>query len=177
MGSRILTTSVLAVLVLGACASPPDRDWIGDDLAGEAMTVLEFDMRDAVVKYGGPHDGFGLALAEEVASQLRRRGFDAQAAPAGDVPETPVVISGRILHVNSGNRATRYLVGFGAGAARFGAAGSLLRADGTELASFSRERASSFGIFGGSSSSLVQKCLRSVGNDIAEFVKTGRYEN
>ncbi len=37
------------------------------------------------------------------------------------------------------------------------------------------ERGSSFGIFGGSSSALLQKCLRVLGRDIAQMIETGKY--
>ena len=43
------------------------------------------------------------------------------------------------------------------------------------MATFSDERWSSMGVFGGNSISLVRKCLRAVGQDVAKMIDTGQY--
>ena len=128
-----------------------------------------------MISYNAPHDTFGLAVAEEIASALRKQGYDANAVPARGHAAGPIVVTGRVLLIDAGSRATRYLVGFGAGSAKFGVSGIVRNAQGQELARFSDERWSGFGVFGGNPITLVQKCLRAVGNDVARMLHTGKY--
>jgi len=136
---------------------------------------MEFSQDGADIYFNAPHDAFGLMVAEEIAGALRKRGHQAEAVPAGGTHSGEIVVSGRIVRINAGSRPLRYWVGFGAGAAKFGVDGQVTKADGGQVGSFSHERWSGFGVFGGNSVSLVQKCLRAVGNDIAKMVDTGMY--
>jgi len=168
---------IAVALFASACAGPsgPDRTEVaGPRLDGEQITVMEFTQDRAQIRYGADHDAMGLAVAEEIAGELRRRGHDAKALPANATPDGDVVVRGRITRIDGGSRAVRYFVGFGAGAAKFGVEGDVERQE-ERLASFSHERWSGFGVFGGSSSSLVQKCIRAVGRDVGKMIDEGAY--
>lgn len=170
--------ALIAVLFLSvACAGPSGPSTqaaITHSLSGGTIAVMEFDQAGAEVDYSGPHDGFGLMVAESVASRLRRLGHDAKAIPASGRHDAQTVVTGRLTLIDGGSRSTRYWVGFGAGAAKLSIAGSV-REGNREVASFSRERWSGTGVFGGASASLLEKCARAVGADVAEMIDTGRY--
>jgi len=161
------------LLVLG-CGGPKRATVPGPQVGGQRVTVVEFTPV-AATNYDAPTGSLGLALAEEIAGELRRQGHTAEAIPAGGQPTGDVIVRGRLVRVDGGSRAQCYWVGFGAGAAKFGTAGDVLKRDGTQLASFADERRSGFGIFGGATETLMQKCVRQVGRDIAEMVHTGEY--
>lgn len=172
-----MTLVLVLVLSLGcAGASGPDSvKAMGTALGKQSVSVVEFAQDGAVIQYNEPHGAFGLMMAEEIAGALRKRGHQAEAVPAGGKTPGDIVVTGRILEINAGSRALRYWVGFGAGSAQFGVAGDVAKAGGGELGSFSHERWSGTGIFGGNSVSLVQKCVRAVGNDVAKMIDTGAY--
>lgn len=167
-----------AVWTLSACGGPSGPKQVtraGYQPSEEVISVVEFSQEGAQITYNAPHDTFGLAVAEEIAGALRKRGHVAHAVPArGEVPGE-IVVTGRIVKIDAGSRATRYWVGFGAGSAKFGVEGNVQNAEGAEVATFADERWSGFGVFGGNSVSLVQKCLRAVGNDVAKMIDTGQY--
>ena len=165
----------LIVLLTAGCGGPRAGTLVsGPRVTGQPITVKEFTTEGAVIRSEGV-ETFGLVLAEEIASELRRRGYQAEAIPASATARSSVVVSGRLTRVDGGSRALRYFVSFGAGAAKFGAAGEVIGRDGARLVTFSDERWSGWGVFGGSSQSLLQKCVRSVGADIAEMIDTGKY--
>jgi hypothetical protein len=179
MTMRIRTALLCAAFLLGGCAGPsgPEQSEVpGFKVSSEAISVVEFSQDGAWVHYNSPHDTFGLVVAQQIADYLRQKGHSAQAVPAGAAPVGPIVVTGRITMIDAGSRAARYFAGFGAGAAKFGVAGSVQNAQGEEIASFSDERWSGWGIFGGSSTSLVQKCMRSVGRDVGQMIHTGEYK-
>lgn len=49
------------------------------------------------------------------------------------------------------------------------------RADGTTLGTFSHERWSGMGVFGGATATLMSKCKRAVSHDVAQMIDTGKY--
>jgi hypothetical protein len=176
---RTVAISLLcAASFLVACAGPSGPKQAassGFQLSGQPVSVLEFGLEGAQVTYNAPYDTFGLAIAEEIAAGLRKRGHQAEAVPAGGTAKGSIIVTGDVKRIDAGSRSQRYWVGFGAGAAKFGVEGSVKEAKGKEVASFSDERWSGFGVFGGNSISLVRKCLRVVGQDVAEMIDTGQY--
>lgn len=175
---RLGVAASLALLVAAACAGPSGPDTAatqGTPLPDGKVSVLEFTQDGAQVSYGESTDAFGLTVASEIASALRKRGHDAEAVPRGGAPDGDVLVKGRILRIDGGNRATRYLVGFGAGAAKLGVEGEVERADGASLGSFSHERWAGMGVFGGATAALMAKCQRAVSHDVAEMIATGQY--
>ncbi len=107
---RIPVALLCAAFLLGACAGPSgpkQSEVMGYRASGEAISVIEFSQEGAYIHYNAPHDTFGLAIAEEIAGALRKEGHDADAVPAGGNPAGPIVVSGRILKIDAGSRATR----------------------------------------------------------------------
>ena len=167
---------VLGLVVVAACA--PKRPAVtGPRLVGERVSVVEFATEGARVNYAGPHEAMGLQLASEIAIELRRLGHTAEAVTAAKAPDGTVVVRGRIYRIEEGSRSTRFWVGFGAGAAEFGAEGDVTRADGTPIGAFRDQRGSSgmADAWGGSGQTLLQKCLTVVGRDIARMIDKGEY--
>ena len=80
------------------------------------------------------------------------------------------------MKIDGGNRAARYLVGFGAGGASMTVKGSLRGADGQTVGEFTDGRNAAFGMFGGDSVALVHRCVESVADDVATMIVTGKYE-
>jgi len=181
MNKRVSIALLCAASFLVACAGqsgpsgPQQAESSRFRLSGQAISVLEFSLARAMVTYNAPYDTFGLAIAEEIAAELRKRGHQAEAVPAGGEVKGSILVMGDVERIDAGSRSTRYFVGFGAGSAKFGVDGSVKEAQGGEVATFSDERWSGFGVFGGSSTSLVRKCLRAVGQDVAKMIDTGQY--
>jgi hypothetical protein len=174
-----IVTPFLALALLVGCAgsSGPDRvDSAGTPLARESISVVEFSSAAAVVEYNEPHEAFGMMVAEEIAAALRKQGHQAEAVLAGANTTGDIIVTGGILEIQAGSRSLRYWIGFGAGSAEFAVAGEVSRAGtGDQLGNFSHERWSGTGMFGGNSVTLVQKCVRAVGADVAKMIETGAY--
>jgi len=178
--ARIRLASGLALALLGACGpkSPPQPAPAGVAplVRGSTVAVREFPIAaDAITSYRGARDAFGLIIAEEIARELRERGHEARAIRADAPTSAPIVVVGRITMLDGGSRGLRYWVGFSAGAAKLGVVGEVVRDDGQRVGTFTDERWSSFGKFGGASQDLLEKCARTLGKDIAEMVDTGEY--
>jgi len=165
----------LSVACAGGPSGPERIETSGTAITRENISVVEFSLEGASIQYPESHVAFGLAIAEEIAGALRDRGHNAEAVPMGGAHSGHVVITGKVVRIDAGSRALRYWVGYGAGAAKVGVEGSVTKVDGGEAGTFRHERWSGFGVFGGNSVSLVQKCVRAVGRDIAEMIDTGNY--
>jgi hypothetical protein len=175
---RASVTLLCSVFLLAACAGPSgpkQSELTGYKVSNEAISVMVFSEDGAFIHYNAPHDHFGRTIAEEIASGLRTQGHTASVVSAGENPAGPIVVVGRIAKIEAGSRATRYLIGFGAGSAKFGVTGVVQNGQGEELATFADERWAGVGVFGGNPIDLVQKCLRKVGQDVALMMHTGQY--
>jgi hypothetical protein len=178
------TTAVASIAVIGALATfvagcstkvRTPSGQLGSAPSGK-IQVLEFDLTAAqVASFDEPTTQFGMQLAEAVAESLRKKSFDALAVARSAPRMSQTVVDGRIVKIDGGSRATRYLVGFGAGAARFGVAGQSLGPDGAVVGEFKDERWCGFGLFGGASSNLLHNCMTEVADDVATMVATGNY--
>lgn len=169
---------VLGLAVVVGCGGPRRGPAVsGARLSGEGVSVVEFTTEGARVNYEGAYEGMGLQLASEIAIELRRLGHAAEAVPAAKEGDGAVLVRGRIVRIDEGSRSARFWVGFGAGAAEFGAEGEVTRADGTVIGAFHDERGSSgmADAWGGSGRTLMQKCLTVVGQDIARMIDRGEY--
>jgi len=177
MRSKACAVAVLSAAMAAGCGGPKGRAVPGQQISGEPVSVVEFTTEGAWVNYDEPYDTFGLALASEIAAELRNRGHRAEVVRAGGTPARGTVVRGRVALIDGGSRAARVLIGFGAGGGRFAAEGEVMRADGTQLGTFRDERVASgmANMWGGSARDLVQKCIRTVGRDIAEMIDTGQY--
>lgn len=80
-----------------------------------------------------------------------------------------LVVRGKVLTMDPGSRAARYWGGFGAGSARTEVEGEVV--DGTSgnvLLRFKQERRSGVGIAGGDYVKLMQRNLRTIGEDVGK---------
>lgn len=98
--------------------------------------------------------------------------------PSAGVGETgkaepgSLVIRGKVLTMDPGSQAARYWGGFGAGAARTEIAGEVVEAQtGKVLLRFRQERRSGVGLLGGDYEKLMQRNLRTIGEDLAGVLK------
>jgi hypothetical protein len=91
----------------------------------------------------------------------------------GTAPPGALVIRGKVTTMDPGSRAARYWGGFGAGAARTEIQGEVAdAATGKVLLRFRQERRSGFGIAGGDYVKLMQRNLRTIGEDLAGVLKS-----
>ena len=179
--SQIVVAAMLVTALTGCGASSHPKPATTGVTSGKVV-VQEFDMTETVVaSYNAPTSGFGVQIAESVAAQLGRRGLEAETIPQGSPQNTAPVeglrVEGRIMRVDGGSRAARYLVGFGAGSAGVAAAGRVVDGNGTTIGEFSASRTASIGVFGGNTVAIVRKCTEAVARDIASMIVTGQYRD
>ena len=83
-----------------------------------------------------------------------------------------LIIRGKVIEINPGSRAARYLAGFGAGAAGAKIEGEIVDArTGEVLAKFTQERRSGAGAAGGGYEDLLNRDLKTIGGDIGRMLK------
>jgi Domain of unknown function (DUF4410) len=86
-------------------------------------------------------------------------------------PDT-LIIRGKVVEINPGSRAARYLAGFGAGAAGAKIEGEVVDAKtGEVLAKFTQERRSGTGAAGGGYEDLLNRDMKTIGGDIGRMLK------
>jgi hypothetical protein len=173
-GSVVATVSVL-VLLLG-CGPSVQRMRPNNPLSGLSFQVAEFDVSEAdIVSFDGSSAMFGIEVAQKIAEGLREAGVDAQVTPRESARLGKAIVRGKVTLVDGGSRALRYWIGFGAGATKFGVNGQVTDATGRVLGRFADERRSGFGMFGGDTETLLHRCVKSVGYDVANMITTGEY--
>ncbi|HEX7421216.1 MAG TPA: DUF4410 domain-containing protein, partial [Thermoanaerobaculia bacterium] len=93
------------------------------------------------------------------------------AEKASSAPGT-LIIRGKVVEINPGSRAARYLAGFGAGAAGAKIEGEIVDAKTNEvLAKFTQERRSGTGGAGGGYEDLLNRDIKTIGGDIGRMLK------
>lgn len=176
---RIFLVSVLIATLgcAGSGAPAPAPPQPANALSRDArVSVVEFDMNDTYVLYPEEVDGFGLALAEEIASQLRERGYEAEAVVAGGDAAGDVVVKGNILTIDGGSRSARYFSYGASGGTELAVEGSVVEAGVGQVGVFDRSRRAAFRpFFGGSTISMMDDCIRAVARDVAQLVAHRTY--
>ena len=87
---------------------------------------------------------------------------------SGKKGEGTLVVRAKVLTLDPGSRAARYWAGFGAGAARAEVSGEVVdAATGKVLLRFKQERRSGVGVAGGDYVKLMERNLRTIGEDMA----------
>jgi hypothetical protein len=112
---RLLLAVVLVALMFGGCrgaarTAVPTTMAEGQPL--QAVAVEVFSTTGAKVgEVEAPPQSYGVKVADVIASALRKAGV--QAAVATDATPTPgaIVIEGKVVVVDGGSRAARYLSG------------------------------------------------------------------
>jgi hypothetical protein len=83
-----------------------------------------------------------------------------------------LVIRAKVVEMDPGSKAARYWAGFGAGAARAQITGEVVDgATGKTLFRFTQERRSGVGMMGGDYEKLMNRNLRTIGEDLAGVLK------
>ncbi len=173
---RDVVGMLVLVGMLGGCgARGPQVEPLPRD---QPITVVAFAVEPGGVHYRYAIDTMGLRLAEQIADNLRRTGWNAQPAQTLPADVHGPVVRGRITTVDEGSRSMRFWVGFGAGRAIVAAEGEVVRRDGTTVAPFRAERGASatMDITGGEPSGLIDDCMRAVAEDVADMIRTSQYE-
>lgn len=83
-----------------------------------------------------------------------------------------LIIRAKVVEMDPGSKAARYWAGFGAGAARTQITGEVVdAATGQTLLRFTQERRSGVGTMGGDYEKLMNRNLRTIGEDLAGVLK------
>lgn len=83
-----------------------------------------------------------------------------------------LIIRAKVVEINPGSRAARYFAGFGAGAAAAKIEGEVVDAKTRDvLARFTQERRSGTGAAGGSYENLLNRDIKTIGEDIGRMLK------
>lgn len=105
-------------------------------------------------------------FAEGLTGELKGKIAVSQ-GPGGE-GEGTLIVRNKMLALDPGSRAARYWAGFGAGAARAEVSGEVVdAATGKVLLRFKQERRSGVGVGGGDYVKLMQRNLRTIGEDMA----------
>jgi hypothetical protein len=106
-------------------------------------------------------------LSGELSHPSASAGEKGQKAGAGTL-----VIRGKVVSMDPGSKAARYWAGFGAGAARAEIQGEVVDGgSGKVLLRFHQERRSGVGLVGGDYEKLMNRNLRTIGEDVAGVLK------
>ncbi len=107
-------------------------------------------------------------FAEGLRGELRGKAVEVGQAGGAGEGKAALVVRGKVLEMDPGNRAARYWGGFGAGAARAHLSGEVVDSEtGKVLLRFEQERRSGVGVAGGDYLKLMQRSLRAIGEDLA----------
>lgn len=107
-------------------------------------------------------------------AQGLREGLDKPVDLAEGTPTQAhsLILRGKVLLLDPGSRAKRYWGGFGAGAVRVEVRCELVDAgSGEVLLSFTQQRRSGFGGFGGGYEDLMARTIRQIGDDTTNLLK------
>jgi hypothetical protein len=130
-----------------------------------AVAVGDITMEDKLWEYLIPHFRRGLAqgFAEEKA-------FDAVLDPAPEkLSQSSLLLSGKIIEVDKGSTALRWIVGFGAGKAKVKGVFEIRSCDGICLARFEAQESYAGGAgIGGANLLDMEDLMRRFGSTIAQ---------
>ena len=119
---------------------------------------------------------FPVALQSELVARLRATGLFDRVVNLGETQVTPgeqpaLKLEGTITKLDPGSRALRYVVGFGAGAAKAQAETRLVDVQtGKVMVVTADRREAFFGIFGGDSEDHMREALSDMARDYARFM-------
>jgi hypothetical protein len=151
-------------------ADPPSR-W-------QSAEVVPFQTSTGtVVGLDGPAEPYGRELASKIAEALTGEGIPATVVATPSPNPGKLIVEGRFLELDAGNRAARWAAGiFGAGAVRIAVEG---RASGDQLPSpafFNVSDKGRFGAFGGDWREIVNDCFEIIAADIASMVASREFD-
>jgi hypothetical protein len=111
-------------------------------------------------------------FVEGFSESLPRPGA-AVAEPGKENGPGTLIVRGKVTTMDPGSKAARYWGGFGAGAARTEVSGEVVDGgSGKVLLRFLQERRSGWGLFGGDYEKLMNRNLRTIGEDLAGVLRS-----
>jgi hypothetical protein len=138
-------------------------------LSTDQVIVREFDTTAIETnRFDGAVDRLGLQVAEAIVHSLREAGIPSRLGTGAELPAGRYLIEGRVAFVDGGNRVLRLAL-LGTGAVVVETEGRIVDGERNVVASFEsvgREFADLAA--GGSSESLIHRCVDTIGADIAE---------
>lgn len=135
---------------------------------GKPCVVEAWDASGAEVK---AHFDVSVVTTEfqmVLTNQLTKKGIAVEQTS----PNAQVVVRGRFVRIDEGNRFLRYLLPFLAGKAVVKVEGELI-VNGRQAASLSATAKESWGLFGGGSKGLLKLCAKSCAKKVAKQVLAG----
>lgn len=172
-----LLSILLAALLISGCTHSAASKQSEAMVRQQVIQVREFETTDTAVSgLEHPADIYGRKVAEMIAQTLTDEGMKASLI-GGDTPPTgTLVVEGRVLAIEGGNRALRWVSGgFGAGAVEVSVEGRAVDANGKTIGEFHAEDSGKGGFYGGNGDSILDECLETVASDSAMRIINGDY--
>ena len=161
---------ILAILFAASAAFAQDAvsSVPASDL--KSIEVSKFDVHEDV-KF--PDSALDVMTSEIVDELVKLKRFDKVTSSASAVPHTgtTLLLTGTVTKFQPGSRATRYLVGFGAGKTKIVAAIKIVNKDtGAVVLEKSVDGKVIMGMFGGDSNGATRGLAKEVASDIKKAV-------
>jgi len=174
MKGKAWAALTVMVAVAAACASPNiDRGIRYQESAGgigPLIEVKEFELTVPVIRYEADDRWLSVAVAQHMVRHLRASGRRAVIA-ASDAPNRgELIVRGRVVNADGGDKNLRRWVGMGAGPTLFGVSGEIVLPSGEVVGRFADERRSTAGL---SSIVTMERCVDSVAEDIVRQIVAG----
>ena len=130
------------------------------------LNTSDVDKKDKAV------ETVSATATDEFVDELKKQLKTSVTVDATPKKSDALIIRTKVVSMDPGSRAKRYVASFGAGAAVVKVEGEIVDGKTNKvLAKFTQERRSGFGIAGGSSESLLRRDLRAVATDVANILK------
>jgi hypothetical protein len=168
-----LIAIVIFVLLIAGCAGSRGAVYSSlFDHGDISLSIREFSKEGAKIDYTGNPIMFEYVLAAKIEKNLKKKFVEVKTISPKDIPASDLLLEGRFVTINEGNRGLRYTVGFGAGKTTLAVEGRLMRVkDKKVLIEFEHKKHAWKGAFGGSGEDLLNDNIEDMAEEIAEFIE------
>lgn len=190
MGRRFLAALVIAAFLLADRATPQEskKQRPAKPLAGYSTLIVEkFTVDPVAVKAGFLEEQLPIMQAEIISQLIEKGLFDqivdgSSPPPTQPGPQPPpenakatLILSGTVTEFKPGSQAERYLVGFGAGAAKLKMHFAFQdAATGKDILFTDHQHKYWIGVFGGSKHTATTRTAEGMVSSIVEDIKHNR---
>jgi hypothetical protein len=189
MRKPFLVVLAIAAFLLGNRATPQEnkKEQSAKPLAGYSVLIVEkFKVEPAAVKAGFLEAQVPVMQAEIILQLVKKRIFDDVVNGSSLPPTQPdaqpaengkpkLLLSGTVTEFEPGSQAERYLVGFGAGAAKLKMHFAFQdAASGKEILSADHQHKYWIGAFGGSKNAATTRTAEGMVKSIVDDIKRNR---
>lgn len=190
MYKPFLVVLAIAAFLLGDRAAPQEnkKEQSAKPLAGYSVLIVEkFEVEPAAVKAGFLEAQAPVMQAEIILQLVKKGIFDEvvdgsslpparpDAQPAAENGKRKLLLSGTVTEFEPGSQAERYLVGFGAGAAKLKMHFAFQdAATGKEILSTDHQHKYWIGAFGGSKNAATTRTAEGMVKSIIDDIKHNR---